>query len=58
MSKKVIKKKLDSFHEKVAKGLKISFDKMIQSKIEKNQSVVIMRNGKMITVKASELDKI
>jgi len=58
MSKKVIKKKLDSFHEKVSKGLKFSFDKIIQSKIEKNQSVVIMRNGKMITVKASELDKI
>ena len=31
---------------------------MIQSKIEKNQSVVIMRDGKVITIKASELRKL
>lgn len=57
MSKKVVKK-IDDFQEKVTKGLKLSFERMIQQKIEKNQSVVIMRNGKMITIKASELDKI
>lgn len=46
------------FNEKVKNGLKISFNKMIKSKIEKNQSVVIMRDGKIITIKASELDNI
>ena len=46
------------FNEKVKNSLKISFNKMIKSKIEKNQSVVILRDGKIVTVKASELDKI
>jgi hypothetical protein len=46
------------FISKVLKGLKLSSERMIQSKIEKNQSVVIMRDGKIITIKASELDKI
>ena len=57
MSKKVVTK-IDDFHEKVAKGLKLSFERMIQTKIEKNQSVVIMRDGKIITIKASELHKL
>lgn len=46
------------FITKVIHGLKLSSERMIQSKIEKNQSVVIMRDGKIITIKASELDKI
>jgi hypothetical protein len=58
MSKKKVVSKIDDFHEKVINGLRLSFKKMIQSKIEKDQSVVIMRDGKIITVKASELDKI
>lgn len=53
MSKKVVVK-IDDFHEKDTKGLKLSFERMIQSKIEKNQSVVIMREGKIITIKASD----
>jgi hypothetical protein len=56
MNKKVAPKK-DDFFEKVSKGLKLSFERMIQSKIEKNQSIVIMRDGKIITIKASELHK-
>ena len=47
----------DDFHQKVTQGLKLSSERMIKSKIEKNQSVVIMRDGKIITIKASELDK-
>lgn len=43
------------FISKVLKGLKLSTERMIQSKIEKNQSLVIMRDGKLITIKASEL---
>lgn len=58
MSKKKVVAKIDDFHEKVTKGLKLSFQRMIKSKIEKDQSVVIMRDGKVITIKASELDKI
>jgi hypothetical protein len=54
-SKKSIKK--DDFHTKVMKGLKLSYERLIQSKIEKNQSLVIMREGKVVTVKASELYK-
>jgi hypothetical protein len=57
MSKKKVNK-TDDFHTKVMKGLKLSYERLIQSKIEKNQSVVIMRNGKVITVKSSELHKI
>jgi hypothetical protein len=54
-SKKSIKK--NDFHTKVMKGLKLSYERLIQSKIEKNQSLVIMREGKVVTVKASELYK-
>ncbi len=57
MSKKCVNK-ADDFHIKVMKGLKLSYERLIQSKIEKNQSVVIMREGKVITVKASELHKL
>lgn len=56
MSKKT--NKSDEFHEKVMKGLKLSYQRLIQSKIEKNQSLVIMRDGKVITIKASELNKL
>ena len=56
MNKKVAPKK-DDFFEKVSKGLKLSFERMVQSKIEKNQSLVIMRDGKVVTIKASELNK-
>lgn len=45
------------FISKVLKGLKLSTERMIQSKIEKNQSLVIMREGKIITIKASELQR-
>ena len=53
-----MKNKRDSHNEfidKVIQGLKLSSEKMIKSKIEKNQSVVIMRDGKIVTIKASEL---
>lgn len=46
------------FSEKVLKGLKLVSQRLIQSKIEKNQSVVIMHDGKVITIKASELHKL
>ncbi|CAM4012578.1 hypothetical protein FLAN108750_05115 [Flavobacterium antarcticum] len=56
MNKKVAPKK-DDFFEKVSKGLELSFERMVQSKIEKNQSLVIMRDGKVVIIKASELNK-
>lgn len=43
------------FFEKVEMGLKISGRKMLSEKIAKDQSVVIMHKGKMITIKASEV---
>ena len=45
----------DDFLDKIEKGLKLSSERMMQSKIEKNQSLVIMRDGKIITIKAAEL---
>lgn len=55
---KTEKESHSEFLEKVIRGLKLSSERMIKSKIEKNQSVVIMRNGKVITIKASELYKL
>mgnify|MGYP003543699268 CR=1 FL=1 len=52
------KNKTSDFSDKVIEGMKLVSKRLIQSKIEKNQSVVIMHNGKMITVKASELGKL
>ena len=54
---KGVNKSHSSFANKVLKGLKLSSERMIQSKIEKNQSLVIMREGKIITIKVSELIK-
>lgn len=45
MNKKTAKN--DDFHVKVMKGLKLSYERLIQSKIEKNQSVVVMRDEKL-----------
>lgn len=53
MAKKT--KSTSEFSEKVMKGLKIVSQRLIQSKIEKNQSLVIMRDGKVVTIKATEL---
>ena len=55
---KTAKDRHSEFLENVTQGLKLSYERMIKGKIEKNQSVVIMRNGKAITIKASELDKL
>ena len=48
-------KKHSEFTIKVMKGLKLSYEKMIADKIAKDQSVVMMHKGKMITIKASEV---
>ena len=56
MIKDTILKK-DDFFDKIEKGLKLSSERMMQAKIEKNQSLVIMRDGKIITIKAAELAK-
>ena len=56
MAKSVTSK--SDFSVKVLKGLKLVSQRLIQSKIEKNQSVVIMREGKIITIKASELNNL
>jgi hypothetical protein len=48
----------ETFQEKVIRGLKLAHKRMIKSKIEKNQSLVLYHNGKIITVKASEFYKL
>ena len=52
---KIKEKQQSDFMEKVSKGLKISYATLVETKIQNNQSMVIMHNGKVITVKASEL---
>ena len=48
-------KKYSEFTTKVMEGLKLSYEKMILDKIAKDQSVVMMHKGKMITIKAAEV---
>jgi len=43
------------FISKVTKGLQRSYKQLVKTKIEKDQSMVIVRDGKMMTVKASEI---
>jgi hypothetical protein len=43
------------FIQKVTKGLQRSYKQLVKSKIEKDQSIVIVRQGKVMTVKAAEL---
>ncbi|NDP26842.1 MAG: hypothetical protein GZ087_05365 [Flavobacterium sp.] len=50
--------KQSEFSEKISEGLKLVSKKLIQEKIAKDQSVVIMHKGEMITIKASELSKL
>lgn len=45
---------LDDFTTKLIKGIKLAHKRMIKAKIEKNQSLVLCHNGKIITIKASE----
>ena len=45
------------FNKKVLKGLEICYKNLVETKIQNNQSMVIMHNGKVITIKASELKK-
>lgn len=51
------KENYSEFITKVLKGVKLFSERMISTKIEKNHSLVIMRNRKTITIKASELRK-
>ncbi|WP_396217116.1 hypothetical protein [Flavobacterium sp.] len=48
----------ETFQEKVIRGLKLAHKRMIKSKIEKNQSLVLFHNGKIITIKASDFSKL
>jgi hypothetical protein len=43
------------FISKVTKGLKRSYKQLVKTKIEKDQSMVIVRDGKVMTVKATAL---
>ncbi|UPQ79702.1 hypothetical protein M0M57_02445 [Flavobacterium azooxidireducens] len=56
MSKKKIKE--SDFAFKVIKGLEIVSKKLIQTKIERNQSVIVMQNGKIVQLNAADLKKI
>lgn len=52
------KRKESDFALKVIKGLEIVSKKLIQTKIERNQSVIIMQDGKIVQLNASDLKKI
>jgi hypothetical protein len=51
------KENYSEFITKVLKVLKLFSERMISTKIEKNHSLIITRNRKTITIKASELRK-
>ena len=53
--KQFIGMRQSDFINKVTKGLQRSYKQLVKSKIAKDQSMVIVRNGKVTTVKASEL---
>jgi hypothetical protein len=52
---KTEKSKGSELSDKIMEGLRLSYDKMILEKIAKDQSVVMMHKGKMITIKAAEV---
>ena len=43
------------FNKKVLKGLELCYKNLVKTKIQNDQSMVIMHNGKVITIKAAEL---
>ena len=44
--------------KKILEGLKISTKKMIETKIKNNQSIVVMQDGKIVTLTAEDLKKL
>lgn len=54
----VVNTSTEDFASKILKGLKLAHKRMIKSKIEKNQSLVISHKGKIIKVKASDFHKL
>ena len=48
-------KKDNPVREKILKGLKISHEKLIKSKKERNLDLVISDNGKVVRIPAEEL---
>ncbi|NJM79328.1 MAG: hypothetical protein HC854_06380 [Flavobacterium sp.] len=55
---KTVTKNADDFASKILKGLKLAHKKMIKSKIDKNQSLVISHKGKIIKVKAADFHRL
>lgn len=48
-------KETNTIREKILKGMELTHKRLIQNKKERNQEIVISRNGKIIKLKASEL---
>lgn len=49
---------LSDTEKKILEGLKISSKKMIETKIKNNQSIVVMQDGKIVTLTAEDLKKL
>jgi len=45
----------NTIREKILKGMELTHKRLIQNKKERNQEIVISKNGKIIKLKASEL---
>ena len=45
----------NTIREKILKGLELTHKKLIQSKKERNQDLVISINGKVVHIKAEDL---
>jgi hypothetical protein len=47
--------KVKDLREKIMKGLDLTYERLIASKLKDNSDLVISRNGKVVRVKAKDL---
>ncbi len=54
----MIKTTFSDIEKKILEGLKLSSKKMIETKIKNNQSIVVMQDGKIVTLTVEDLKKL
>ena len=50
-------KKIIELREKILKGIELSYERLVQSKIKSDGEIVISRDGKVVIIKAKDLIK-
>jgi hypothetical protein len=53
----MINNNIIDLREKILKGIALAFDKLIQTKQKNNDELVYSKNGKIVFIKANELNK-